>query len=347
MLDRDELTRERRALMTVAALVTAVGVLGAVLAVLSSVLIPFVMGVFLAYTVTPFVNSMQMRLRLPRGVGVVIALLVGSGVVVGLTLLIIQSVDTVTANADIYRQRVVDFTHNAIDWLRDQGLNIKPDAVEAELGNLPMGDLARDALGSIVDIGSKAALTLIFFIFIVVGGSAWEVKTGVWERIDHSVKRYLRTKLVTSTAMGLATGGILFAFGVDLAVLFGVVGFILNFVPTVGSIITVLLTVPIVFVTLEPLSGLAVIGLLIVAQNVIGNAIEPKLMGAGLDLHPATILVGLGVWGLIWGPVGMLLSPPLTAVIRVVLARYETTRPFAELLAGRIGDRARSVDVVM
>ncbi|MCA9515879.1 MAG: AI-2E family transporter [Myxococcales bacterium] len=347
MLNPDELTREQRGLMAVAALVTAGGVLGAVLAVLSSVLIPLVMGLFLAYTVTPFVNSLQMRLRLPRGVGLIFALLIGTGIVFALTFLIIQSVDEVSANADLYRQRLIDFAHNGVDWLREQGINIKPDAIEGELASLPMSDLARQALGSMVDIGSKAALTLIFFIFIVVGGSAWEVKTGVWERIDQSVKRYLRTKLLTSTAMGLATWGILFGFQVDLAVLFGVVGFILNFVPTVGSIITVLLTVPIVFVTLEPLSGLAVVGLLIVAQNVIGNAIEPKLMGAGLDLHPATILVGLGVWGLIWGPVGMLLSPPLTAVIRIVMARYETTRPFAELLAGRIGDRARTTDIVL
>jgi AI-2 transport protein TqsA len=71
-------------------------------------------------------------------------------------------------------------------------------------------------------------------------------------------------------------------------------------------------------------------------QFTIGNVIEPKLMGDGLDLHPLSILLALIFWGMIWGPVGMLMAAPMTAIMRIILARFETTGPAAELLAGRL-----------
>ena len=73
---------------------------------------------------------------------------------------------------------------------------------------------------------------------------------------------------------------------------------------------------------------------------IIGNGIEPKIMGEGLDLHPVTILLGLVFWGLLWGVVGMLLAAPIMAVVRLVLGRFETTRAVGELLAGRLPDGA-------
>ena len=68
----------------------------------------------------------------------------------------------------------------------------------------------------------------------------------------------------------------------------------------------------------------------------VGNAIEPRLMGDGLDLHPLTILLALIFWGLIWGIVGMLLAAPITAILKIILARFQTTQPLAEVLAGRL-----------
>jgi AI-2 transport protein TqsA len=71
-------------------------------------------------------------------------------------------------------------------------------------------------------------------------------------------------------------------------------------------------------------------------QIVIGNAIEPKLLGRGLELHPVTILLSLAFWGLLWGYMGMVLAVPITAIIRVILIRYETTRAMGNLLGGKL-----------
>jgi AI-2 transport protein TqsA len=74
----------------------------------------------------------------------------------------------------------------------------------------------------------------------------------------------------------------------------------------------------------------------------IGNVLEPKLMGEGLELHPVTVLLSLAAWGLLWGPIGMLLAVPITAVIRIVLVRFEITKPIGELLGGRLPGQVRS-----
>jgi AI-2 transport protein TqsA len=82
-----------------------------------------------------------------------------------------------------------------------------------------------------------------------------------------------------------------------------------------------------------------------VIHNVIGNIIEPKLMGEGLDLHPVTILLTLSFWGLLWGIVGMFLATPITAAIRIVLMQFDTFRPIANLLAGDFSKPPAAADV--
>lgn len=340
-LDPSELITEQRKLVTVSVLIVAAVALGAALTVLSSVALPFVMALLLVYVLGPLVDYLEMRLRFPRWLAVVVTMLFGIGLFLGLVLLIVQSIVGIEEKLGLYGERLLAFERSVVAWLQDLGLDIDNEAIEQELLNLPLGKMATGALGSIADIGSKAALTLLFFIFMILGTSPWDDKGGIWNDIDRSVNRYLRTKLVTSTAIGLVFGGILLAFGIDLALVFGVLAFLLNLIPTIGSVLAIILTLPLIFVAVDPLVGLGVVGALILAQNIIGNGLEPKMMGVGLDLHPATILLGLGLWGLIWGVVGMLLSPPLMAIIRIVLARFAITRPVAELLSGRVGAQAR------
>jgi AI-2 transport protein TqsA len=131
-------------------------------------------------------------------------------------------------------------------------------------------------------------------------------------------------------------GIILTALGLDLALVFGVMAFLLNFIPSVGSVIATFLPLPVALIQFDSmLAVLAVILLPGLVQVTIGNFVEPMVMGEGLDLHPVTILLALVFWGLLWGPVGMILATPITAILRIVFARVDMMRPVAELLAGR------------
>ncbi len=113
--------------------------------------------------------------------------------------------------------------------------------------------------------------------------------------------------------------------------------FLLNFIPSIGSVVATLLPLPVALIQFDSGVMIALVVLLPgVVQFTIGNIVEPLIMGEGLDLHPVVILMALVFWGLLWGVVGMLLAAPITAVLRIVFARLRITRPLADLMAGRL-----------
>jgi AI-2 transport protein TqsA len=135
----------------------------------------------------------------------------------------------------------------------------------------------------------------------------------------------------------LLVGLVLWAFKLNLAWLFALLVFALTFIPSVGPIIATLLPIPVAVTQFQdPWMVLAVIALPGAVHVTIGNFIAPKLMGSGLELHPVTVLLALAFWGLLWGIAGMVLAVPIVAILRIVLLRFETTRPLAEMLSGHL-----------
>jgi AI-2 transport protein TqsA len=217
------------------------------------------------------------------------------------------------------------------------GVDLSQDQMLTTIRELPLLDMVRQTAGGVVGLVSNGVLVLIFVIYLLAGRQPNEQRTGFYAEADQKIRRYLLTKVSTSVATGLLTGIILTLFGLDLALVFGFLAFFLNFIPSVGSIIATLLPIPMAMVQFDSFWMIA--GIILVpgaVQMTIGNGIEPVLMGEGLDLHPVTILLALVFWGLIWGVVGMFLAAPIMAVLRIVLDRFETTRPIAGLLAGRL-----------
>ena len=152
-----------------------------------------------------------------------------------------------------------------------------------------------------------------------------------------NVSVYLSVKLMASIVTAVLVAIVLFAFHVKLAAVFALFAFLLNFIPSVGSIVAVLLPIPILFLQfgLGP-NFFVVIGLLSAIEFVIGNLVEPRFLGEGMDLHPATVVASLIFWTLLWGAPGAFLSVPITASIKIVLSKIKLTRPVAEFLAGRL-----------
>ena len=123
----------------------------------------------------------------------------------------------------------------------------------------------------------------------------------------------------------------------ELAFIFGTLTFILNFIPVIGSVIAVLLPLPIAFLQYNDPSLLFLIILLpTIVHQIIGNFIEPKIFGESFGLHPITIILSLIFWGMIWGFIGVLLAAPLTAIIKITFERFKTTMQIARLLEGKI-----------
>jgi AI-2 transport protein TqsA len=123
-----------------------------------------------------------------------------------------------------------------------------------------------------------------------------------------------------------------------MAMLFGLLAFLLNFIPNVGPIVASLLPIPIAFAHFENNLWMVVpvVALPGTVHMTIGNFVEPKLMGRGLELHPVAVLLALALLGLLWGVIGMVLAVPIAAMVRIVLSRFTTTRALGELLAGQL-----------
>ncbi|TWU04802.1 AI-2 transport protein TqsA [Stieleria varia] len=201
--------------------------------------------------------------------------------------------------------------------------------------------LVRDGIGMIsqalISLVSTSMVVLIYVFFLLIGTPSNSHHSSMVREIDHQVRSYLSLKTVISIFTGLAFGISLHLFGVPMAFTFGVLAFLLNFVPNIGPIVASLLPVPLII--LDPDGSIlwmaGAISVTCAIQVISGNLIEPKIMGNSSDLHPVTILVALMFWGMMWGVIGMFLATPITAAIKILLQRFDSTRPAADLMAGR------------
>ncbi len=306
-------------------------------------LVPFLFAVFLALiTVRPMLWMQKQR------VPAVLAVLI----IVSLILLILAVLATIVGAS------VAEFTA-ALPAYQER-LDIYIDGVVAFLSTRLDGDEAFESLGDIIDPGwamglvatilnsLRGVLTNIFLIiftmiFILLEASTVETKVAAaFGRSTQSLKRprvflanlgsYLGIKTVVSMATGLAAGLLTWALGVDFPLLWAMLAFLLNYIPTIGSIIAAVPAVLIALVQLGPGEASAVAIGFVGINMVFGNLIEPRLMGFGVGVSPLVVFIGLFFWGWVFGPMGMLLSVPLTMTLKLALESDKRTRWIAILI---------------
>jgi AI-2 transport protein TqsA len=330
--------RETR-IQTACLLIICTVAIGVALFLLRDVMIPFVLAIFSAMVLSPLIAFQRRYLHLPHSVAVLTTFLIGFVALSLLGGLISLSLRQLSANAGAYQQQINQLLDRAMNVAEEYGVDpvtlfgtmsgLSARSVAGILANLTKG---------IFDLLSQGLLVLLFLFFLLLGGARTGPGRGVLGEIERRVRRYIVAKTVVAAASGSILGGTLAFLGVDLALVFGLLAFLLNFIPNIGPIIAALLPLPVVLV--NPESTLATIVLAVglpgLADFLIGNLIEPKVVGGSLNLHPVAVLISLIVWGMMWGMVGMFLAIPLTAVMQIFLERFEPTAPIAELLAGRI-----------
>lgn len=308
---------------------------------LSPVLIPFVLAVFLSIGLAPVVAALVRHLHVPRSLAAIITLLLCFALLGGLGLLVSRPVAELTSNAEAYQQRLQEFFHTTAAALPLERFGINPQAsgnflnVSAETVT---GVLVKTT-GVIVNVLSNGALVFVFLCFLLFGGTAHERPIdGVWGEIVARIKRYIVTKMLLSVLTGVLVGVALWILGVKPALVFALLAFLLNFIPTLGSIIATVLPLPVVLMSPGASVTTAVLAVAVpgAIQVVLANVVDPKVMGKSFDLHPIVIIMALMCWGMLWGIIGMFLAVPMTSLMKILLEKHEPTRPIAELLAGRI-----------
>lgn len=333
-------TTALRTLLVLAALV----VLVAGLKLAGALLLPFLVAVFFSIVVAPLVLWLERR-GIPPGIAVLLTMLGVLGVMLGFGALVTQSIASFDEALPGYRAALDDAFAELVRALAEYGIHLE-DVLRGE--SLEPGmvvGMAGSFVGNVIAALSNTALVLLTMVFILLEVAGFPAKLRAalddpqaelaeFSEIMAEVQRYLGIKTVVSIATGLCVAAMLAVAGVDFPLLWGMVAFLLNFVPNVGSIIAAIpaMAVALVQPGLGPVT-VAVVGLgYLVINTVIGNLIEPQLMGRRLGLSPLVVFVSLVFWGWVWGPIGMVLSVPVTIAARIVLERTEGLRWVAVLL---------------
>ena len=307
------------------------------------ILVPFLIAVFLALiTVRPMLWLQQKRVPSIVAALLIVTMMMLILAVVGMILG--TSIADFTAALPVYQARLDTIVDGVVQFIAK---NFKNDQTVESLGDMvdpgwAMG-LAATILNGLKDVLTNTFLIVFTIIFILLEALTVQTKVeaafgrneGSLERprlFLQNLGRYLGIKTVVSIATGLCAGLVTWTIGVDFPLLWAMLAFLLNYVPTIGSIIA---AVPAVLLALVQLGvgeatataiGFAGINVMF------GNLIEPRLMGYGVGISPMIVFVGLVFWGWVFGPVGMLLSVPLTMTLKMALESDERTRWVAILI---------------
>jgi AI-2 transport protein TqsA len=335
---RKDRVQESQLRIATTSLVILAGVaIGTILWIMRPVLVPLVLAILLSYLLMPLVDSLQVHLKIPRVFAVTGALILSALALTGLTMVISSSVKGLAVKAPEYQAKLVQLGQRALEMAESWGIPVDEDVVRQRIADIPVADIMVGAVNSLMSSFSTFFLILIFVIYLLSGRTPHHHRAGLLKEMEVKIRDYISVKVFISFLTGVLTAVALFVLGLDLAIVFGVLAFLLNFVPSVGSVISALLHLPVALMQFDSGGKIALVLILPgTVQMILGNVIEPKMMGETLNLHPITVLLSLIFWGMLWGMAGMVLAAPITAVIAIILERLDQTRPIAHLMAGKV-----------
>lgn len=328
-----------RILVVIASIVVIISGLKAA----AAIVVPFLLAVFVVILVAPWYFSMQRK-----GVPSAIALLVIVSALLALGIFgasfFTAAVNSFVRNLPQYQTILTLQVDEATAWLTARGVEVPEDTFKQTLDTQKLFAYARTIAGSVTVLLSNGFVITLVAIFILLEAARLPAKirnlpgmtNDRWDdflEIVGNVRQYMAMKTVMSLLTAVLVGTMLWLMDVDYPILLAVLAFLLNFVPSIGSIIAAIPGVLLALI-LHGFGDAAIcaIGYLIINVGV-SNFLEPKYMGKGLGISPMVIIVSLFLWGWILGPIGMLLSVPLTMAIKVALQSNPGTRSIAFLLS--------------
>lgn len=320
--------------------IIAAGVLTAALIYTRALMIPLVIAVFFYTILVQSASQLHKRLSFPSWLALTVAVLFFALCFAAVIYFTVNSVGGFLKGAEIYQENLLSTTADLVSKLSQHGIELDQSSILNYIRELPFLKWFQNFGKQLFSVLSNTTLIVLFIIFLFIGEkkilpSATPNK--MVQEMLANVSKYLSVKIVTSLVTAVIVWVILLSFHVKMAFLFGLLTFLLNFIPSIGSIIAVILPAPVLFLQYHfGVNFWVIIGLMTITQFVIGSLLEPKMMGEGMDLHPVTVVACLIFWGLVWGIPGAFLSVPITASIKIVLSKIKYTRPMAELLAGRL-----------
>jgi AI-2 transport protein TqsA len=322
---------------------------GTVFKLTAGIVQPLVIALLLTFVLNPLVELLH-RIRIPRVVGIflVIVLLLGVGTL--FAFIIYTSLQRLLREFPTYYQRLMELIRSTSDYFD------LPASIISSLDlSRQFGSVLVSVSGDFVGFSSGLIMVIIFLLFLLlekpfIRPKVMEALEGprtekIWRIVGHinaQIGRYLSVKLLVSSLTGALVWLSFSIVGVDFAFIWGVLSFLLNFIPSIGSIVISVASAMFAVVQFYPEINpiLAAVFSMVAIQLVLGNIIDPKLQGDSLKISPVVILFSLLLWGWLWGIVGLFLAIPLTVALKIVFENV----PSLEWVAIIMGREAREGD---
>ena len=327
-------------------IVACIVVIAGGMKVSQELVVPFLLSAFIATIAATPMFWLQSK-GLPSGFSIPAVMILMVIFIILIGALVAQSASAFTAKLPFYQDRLVAIQGDVAAFVQPliEPLGVPID-LRSVIGTFDPGsalDLAGTTLARLGGVLSNSFLIVLTVIFILAEAASFPRKLrDVLEdperdlphfaKFAENVNRYIAIKTTVSAATGILVATFLWILGVDFPILWGLVAFLLNYVPTIGSIIAAIPPFILALVQLGIGPAFAVLIGFFSINVLMGNAIEPRFMGKGLGLSTLIVFLSLVVWGWILGPVGMLLSVPLTMTAKIALEANPNTEWLAHLL---------------
>jgi len=308
----------------------------------ASIINPILIAVFLSSLCAPLLYWLQRR-GVPNGFAVA-AIVLGLLVVALLLMIFVgRSLNTLAQQLPVYQERLTALIAQAFDRLNTLGLDMTKSPLTDYVTPRKFMSLVSYGLSIFRGVFTNLFLIMLFILFILLETAGFPRKLqaafpdpegtlGHFRTMTANVNRYMGFKALFSLATGVSLWILLALIGVEFAGTWGVLAFFLNFIPAIGSIIAAIPAILWALVQLGLPSALLTLLAYLAVNIIIGNLLEPKFMGRKLGLSPLVVILSMIFWGWVLGPIGMVLSVPLTMIGKIALATNEDTRWIAVML---------------
>ncbi len=307
-----------------------------------SIITQFLMAFFISIVFAQPILWLQKK-KVPQGLAITMVFLLIIIVFVGFGELISNSLSSFSENASVYEQNLTDMGTTVMEYLKGYGINISLGKLTDIFDPSKVMNFTAGALGQLGGLMGNAFTIFFLVLFLLLELDSFSAKakaisintnisTSYLNTIGVSIRNYLSIKTITSLLTGAIVWIALAILGLDYAIIWALIAFLLNYIPNIGSIIAAVPAVLFSLIQLGFMGGLWTSIIFVVANMLVGNVVEPKMMGKGMGLSTFVVFASLLFWGFILGTVGMFLSVPLTMTIKVMMEQNKNTKWMAVVL---------------
>lgn len=307
-----------------------------------TIITPFLLALFISIVCEQPISWLEKR-RLPRWLALIIVLFGMIFLFTGFAFLIGETVSSFSGNLSKYESTLTDLSNSFIQFLNEKGYKIHQDQIFNLVQPAKILEFTAGALNTLISMMGNTFLIFLIVLFTLTEFSSFAIKAkaillgsdrsvSYFSTILQNIRHYLGIKTLICLLTGILVYIALLIIGVDYPLLWALIAALMNYIPNIGSIIAAVPAVLFALIQLGVGGAIWTLASFMVVNNVLGNFIEPRIMGKGLGLSTLVVFLSLLFWGFIFGTVGMFLSVPFTMTIKIILEQNGKTKWIALLL---------------